>query len=70
MPSGYSEAGRIFTKIPKPPFLFLRKQGLLPVTFVDDSYLQGAKKEQCNQNINATIIRFANLLTSLGFTTH
>ena len=34
--------------------------------FIDDSYLQGATKEQCNQNVNATI----NLLISLGFTIH
>ena len=38
----------------------------MSVTFGDDSYLQGATKEQCNQNVNATI----NLLTSLGFTIH
>ena len=36
MPNGYSEAMRIFTKILKPPFSALRKQGLLSVTFVDD----------------------------------
>ena len=64
MPNGYSEAIRIFTKILKPSFSVLQKQGLLSVTFVDDSYLQGATKEQCIQNVNTTI----NLLTSLGFT--
>ena len=62
----YSEAMRIFTKILKPPFSVLRKHGLLSVIFVNDLYLQGAIKEQCNQTANATI----NLLTSLGFTIH
>ena len=66
LPNRYSEAMRIFTKILKLPFLVLRKQGLLSVTFLGDSYLQGATKSQCNQNVNATI----NLLTSLRFTIH
>ena len=61
----YSEAMHIFPK-PKNPSFGLWKQELLRVTLVDDSYLQGATKEQCNQNVNATI----NLLTSLGFTIH
>ena len=47
-------------------FSILWKQGLLSVTFVDDSYLQGATKIQSNQNVNATI----NLRTSLGLTIH
>ena len=66
LPNRYSEAMRIFTKILKLPFSFFRKQGLLSVTFLGDSYLQGATKSQCNQNVNATI----NLLTSLRFTIH
>ena len=66
MPNGCSEAMRIFTKILKPPFSVLLKQGLLSVTFVDDSYLQNATKEQFHQNVNAAI----NLLTSLGFIIH
>ena len=61
----YSEVMHIFPKSKNPSFL-LWKQELLPVTLVDNSYLQGATKEQCNQNVNATI----NLLTSLGFTIH
>ena len=66
LPNRYSEAMRIFTKILKLPFFFFLKQGLLSVTFLGDSYLQGATKSQCNQNVNATI----NLLTSLRFTIH
>ena len=42
----------------------MQKQGSLSVTFVDNSYLQGATKEKCEENVNTTI----NLLTSLGFT--
>ena len=64
MPNGYSETMRIFTKILKPLISVFQKQGLLSVTYFDDSYLQDTTKEQCNQNVNATI----NLLISLGFT--
>ena len=67
MPNGYGEAMRIFTKILKPPFSILRNQGLLSVTFVDDSYLQGKTKDECTYNVNETILY---LLKSLGFTIH
>ena len=66
MPQGYSDAMRIFTKIMKPPFSTLRKQGHLSVAFVDDSYLQGNTKAQCQENISKTL----NMLKSLGFIIH
>ena len=66
MPNGYSDAMRIFTKILKPVFGYLRKQGHLSVVFVDDSYLQADTEQECIKNINATV----NILTMLRFTIH
>ena len=61
-----TDAMRIFTKILKPVFGYLRKQGHLSVVFVDDSYLQADTEQECIKNINATV----NILTMLGFTIH
>ena len=66
MPNGYSDAMRIFTKILKPVFGYLRKQGHLSAVFVDDSYLLADTEQECIKNINATV----NILTMLGFTIH
>ena len=41
IPNGYFDAMRTFTKMLKPPFATLQKQGFISVIFVDDSYLQG-----------------------------
>ena len=64
--NGYSEAMRVFIEMRKASFSTLRQQGFLSVTFVNDSYLYGATKELCIQNIDATV----NLLKSLGFIIH
>ena len=66
MPNGYAEAMRIFTKILKPPFSYLRGKGLSSVVFVDDRYLQGRTYEECYHNVVETV----TLLRSLGFTIH
>lgn len=66
MPNGYGEAMRIFAKVTKPPFLFLRAKGHNSVCFIDDSYLQGSTYTDCLNNIHDTII----LLRKLGFTIH
>ena len=63
MPNGYSDAMRIFTKILKPVFEHLRREGHLSVIFVDDSYLQGDTEQEYINNIKATV----NLLLKLGF---
>ena len=57
---------RIFTKILKPVFGHLRQEGHLSVIFVDDSYLQGDTKQECMNNIKATV----DLLLKLGFIVH
>lgn len=66
MPNGYSEAMRIFTKLLKVPFSFLRQKGHSSVVFVDDTYLQGSTFDQCLYNVQETIA----LLQNLGFTIH
>ena len=66
MPNGYDPAMRIFTKITKIPFTYLRRKGHLSVVCVDDSYLQGKTYEQCLQNITGSI----NILQELRFTIH
>ena len=66
MPNGYSDAMRVFTKVLKPAFSYLREIGYLSVVYVDDSYLQGETFEECLQNITETV----RLLQSLGFTIH
>ena len=44
MPTGYSEAMCIFTKIIKPFFSVFRKQGLLLIAFADDSIYKVEQK--------------------------
>ena len=66
MSNGYSEAVRIFTKILKSVFGYLRQEGYLSVIFVDDSYLQGNADSECLENIEVTV----NLLMKLGFKIH
>ena len=66
MPNGYSDAMRVFTKVLKPAFSYLREIGYLSVAYVDDSCLQGETFEECLQNITETI----RLLQPLGFTIH
>ena len=41
MPNGLACAPRLFTKLLKPVYSSLRKQGLFSVGYIDDSYLQG-----------------------------
>ena len=63
MPNGYGPAMRAFTKLMKPPFLFLRSEGYLSVIYVDDCYLQGDSFTKCAENV----IRTIEILESLGF---
>ena len=66
MLNGYGLAMRIFTKVSKVLFFYLRSKGFISVVFVDDSYLQGNTYKACLHNIENTI----ELLQNLWFTTH
>ena len=63
MPNGYSNAMREVTRMLKPPFATLQKQGFISIIFVDHSYLQGSTRSECLENMYKTV----SLLTSLGF---
>ena len=63
MPNGFSHAMRVFTKVSKAVYAYFRQQSYMSVIFVDDSHLQGDTKQECLQNIEATV----SLLESLGF---
>ena len=66
MPNGYLDAMRVFTKILKPVFAYLREQGYTSVVYVDDSLLYRLTYEQCKENIIATV----GSLQDLGFVIH
>ena len=66
IPNGYTDAPRIFTKLLKPAFAYLRSLGNCSVVYLDDSYLQGRTYAECMENIQHTV----QLLQGLGFTIH
>ena len=56
IPNGYVDAMRVFNKILKPPFCWLREQGFGSVVYVDDTLLAGETyQECCDNNIHATV---------------
>lgn len=57
-------APRVFTKIMKPVFSELRKFGHLNVIYINDVLLLGNTKNECEDNLKATI----KSLDSLAFT--
>lgn len=61
---GLATAPRVFTKILKPVFATLRKQGFLSTIYIDDSCLLGTSFDQCTENVWSTV----KLLDSLGLT--
>ena len=66
MPNGYVDDMRVFNKILKPLFCWLREQGFASVVYVDDNLLAGETYQECCDNICAT----NSLLQNLGFTIH
>ena len=63
LPMGLACSPRIFTKIMKPIFERLRKNGLSSIFYLDDSWLLGSSFEDCKRNVDET----ANILTNAGF---
>ena len=62
-PMGLCMSPRIFTKVLKPIFCTLRRQGHQSVIYIDDTYLQGSSVEACNKNVKDTV----ELLARMGF---
>ena len=63
LPNGLSSAPRWFTKLLKPVFSQLRSLGFLSAFYLDDTWLMGKSKEECELNVKTTL----NLLCKAGF---
>ena len=63
LPNGLSSAPRLFTKLMKPVFSFLRQKGFISSGYLDDSFLVGHSFDVCMNNIITT----SDLFTRLGF---
>lgn len=64
--NGLSSAPRAYTKLMKPVFSSLRKDGHLNVSYIDDSLLQSETFDMCKVNVQDTM----TLMDSLGLTVH
>lgn len=65
-PNGLALCPRKFTKLLKPVYCYLRKNGHLSSGYIDDSYLQGDGFSDCLANVVDTI----KLFDTLGFIIH
>ena len=66
IPNGYSEAMRIFIKILRPVFRYLRQEGYFLIIFADDPFLQRNTERECLENIEVTV----NLVINVEFKIH
>jgi hypothetical protein len=60
---GLASAPRVFTKIMKPVFAFLRQQGISSFYYIDDSLIEAETFEKCQSNAHFLV----NMLQNLGF---
>ena len=63
---GLSSALRLFTKLMKPMFSFLRELGHISSGYLGDSFLLGYFPDKCKANIDDTLTLYHNL----GFLPH
>jgi hypothetical protein len=63
LPFGLSSAPRVFTKILKPVYAWLRHQGVRCSFYIDDSLNMHQLYESCYNNTD----KICSMLTSLGF---
>ena len=63
LPNGYKDGPRVFTKVLKVLFAYLRSHCHASVIYLNDGYLQASTYEECWRNIQCTI----SLLTTVGF---
>lgn len=68
LPNGLSCAPRLFTKLMKPVYSYLRCKGWENVGYIDDTYLQGSDSQECENNISETVTLFKELGFSLNET--
>lgn len=62
LPFGLNIAPRLYTKVMRPVFSYLRKSGYTSVYYLDDSILFGKDKADCEENLKAT----SELMHKLG----
>ena len=65
-PNGLALCPRKFTKLLKPVFSILRKQGHISVAYIDDSWLTAENFDLCIRNVVDTV----TLLDKVGFIVH
>ena len=61
LPFGIASAPRQFTKLLKPILAFIRHQGIIVLTYIDDGFTTAATYFQCFQNIIFIMKTFSNL---------
>ena len=66
MTNGSSPAMRVFNKIAKALFTYLRKKSHHSVVYADDTNLEGKTYDECLQNVTDSI----KVLQELDFTIH
>ena len=64
MPQGLAFAPRLFTKLLKPAYAYVRSKGHVSSGYLDDSSLEGDTYQSCADNVTV------NLFKSLGFSPH
>jgi hypothetical protein len=63
LPQGLACSPRVFTKLLKRVYAFLRKKGYSNKPYIDDSLLKAKTYHSCEQNVLETI----NIMDNLGF---
>lgn len=66
LPFGLTSAPRIFTKLLKPVFCDFRTRGHEGFVYLDDSFVIGKSKEECQKGVDYLV----QSLSSLGFRIH
>ena len=66
LPNGLCSGPRLFTKLLKPPFSYLRRLGHIITGYIDDTLLIGSNINETKSAVFDTL----DVLTSLGFTIH
>ena len=66
LPQGLGCSPRVFTKVMKPAFSYLRQRGHVSSGYIGDTFLQGDSYHLCRENVHATL----KLFRDLGFWPH
>ena len=61
LPQGLGCSPRVYTKVMKPAFSYLRERGHVSSGYIDDTFLQGGNYHLCRENVHATLKLFRDL---------